>query len=158
MKIQSTSAYTANSTIENSNRQHNSSAATADFAAPTTSVADKITISKSARERASDVLEEGGSYDFSNLSSDNVLDTINTLIKSGRMTLDESSALLAFVPLTELNAALGGPAIANHQVNMFDGLKRMIAYNESIHNDGAVIASKKALVAIERLQGTSKES
>jgi hypothetical protein len=83
-----------------------------------------------------------------------MLSTINSLIKSGKMSLDESSSLL---PLTSLNAAYsvsGEQDTAKQPVNLFSNMEKMIAFNKSIHNDTGAIYAQKALSALERLQGT----
>lgn len=95
----------------------------------------------------------GGSYDFTNIRPSDVLNTINSLVKSGQISLDESSSLLSFVPLTELNAAIGKPGVTNQPIDLFSGLKKSIDFNKITHNDAAVIYDQKALSALERLQG-----
>ncbi|PKO45196.1 MAG: hypothetical protein CVU29_08600 [Betaproteobacteria bacterium HGW-Betaproteobacteria-22] len=87
-----------------------------------------------------------------------MLESINHLIKSGQMSLDESSALIAIMPispLSQVDASAGTPAIPNQPINFFAGLQQMMTFNESLHNDSAVIYAKKAMAALERLQGQS---
>lgn len=97
-----------------------------------------------------------GVLDFSNIAPKQMLNTINSLIKNGQMSLDESSSLIVMLPISPLSKAVSGlddNEIANKPINFFTGLQQMITFNESIHNDNAVIYAKKALAALERLQG-----
>ena len=155
MQIQSASAYTAFSFQNNSPQQRQASvSATANSAASMATVADKATISQAAQDRAAEEIKGSGAFDFTNIRPSDVLNTINSLVKSGQISLDESSSLLSFVPLTELNAAMGKPGITNQPINLFSGLKESIAFSKSIHNDAAAVYEQKALSALERLQGT----
>ncbi len=155
MGIQPTSAYTTLSLLTNSPQlRQTSTSATATSAASAASFTDKATISQAARDRAAEETEGAGAYDFTNVRPSDVLGIVNSLLKSGKIPLDESSSLLSFVPLTELNAAMGKPGIANEPINLFSGLKASIVFNQSIDNDEAVIYDQKALSALERLQGT----
>lgn len=147
MEIQRTST-TALTPISSSPQQRQTSTASA------ASCADKTTISQAAQDLAAEEAKGGDTYDFTNISPNDMLSTINSLIKNGKMSLDESSSLLSFVPLTELNAAMGKSGVTNQPINLFAGLKEMIAFNKSIHNDAGVIYAQKALSALDRLQGT----
>jgi len=121
-------------------------------AASETSLDDKITISQAARDRAAEESKGGTVLDFTHIAPNNVLGTINNLIKSGKMSLDESSALLSLRPL---NIPGNSPSVTDNQpINLFSDLEKMIAYNKSIHNDAAVIYAQKAFAALEHLQGT----
>lgn len=160
MGIPSTSAYTAPSFVSSSSQQrHTSSRAVQTHADSVTRLSDKTTISQAARDRATEETKGNGSYDFANIAPDDLLGTLNSLIKSGQMSLDESTSLLPFVPHPELNAAMsdGGAPDTASPIDLFSGLEKMIAYNESIHNAAAVIYGHKALSALERLQGTAIE-
>jgi hypothetical protein len=127
-------------------------AATASAANP----ADKATISQAARDLAAGESKSGGAYDFTHISPNAMLKTINSLIKSGRMSLDESSSLVALMPISPLTNASGGigvPDAADQPMNFLAALKELMAFNKSIHNDAAVAYDQKALSALERLQG-----
>lgn len=155
MGIQPTNVNTSNSFIIESSRQRQTSAgAMTDFAASATGQADIVTISQAARDRAGEDSKVGSPYDFAKISPNEVLSTINNLVKSGKMSLDESSALLAFRPLTVQGYRT--TASDNQPINLFSGLENMIAYNKSIRNDAAVVYAQKAYAALERLQGTAR--
>lgn len=146
--------YTALTIIPSSPQQRQVSAgATETSAAFTVSLADKATISQAARDRLAEEVKGDRTYDFTNIAPNDMLNTINSLIKNGEMSLDESSSLLAFAPLTELNAAMGKPGSTNQPINLFSGLEKMIAFNKSIHNDAGAIYAQKALSALKRLDG-----
>lgn len=160
MGIPPTSAYTAPSFVSGSSQQRQTaSRAVQTHADGVTSLADTATISQAARDRATEETRGNGAYDFANIAPDDLLGTLNSLIKSGKMSLDESSALLAFVPHPGLNGAMSGSGAPEpaSPVNLFSGLEHMIAYNASIDNDAAVVYGHKALSALERLQGTAIE-
>ena len=156
MGIQPTNAYSAFSFLANSpQRQQTSTSTTATSATSTASLADKTTISQAARDRAAEETKGGSTYDFTNMTPNNMLSTINSLIKSGQMSLDESSSLVAMMPISPLAAANSGsgtPDAANQPMNFFSGLEKMIAFDKSIHNDAGVIYAQKALSALERFQ------
>jgi hypothetical protein len=148
MEIQTNRTYTALTSGSSSPQQRQT------YAAVATSLADKTTISQAARDRLADEPKGDSTYDFTNIAPNDMLNTINSLIKNGKMSLDESSSLLAFVPPTELNAAMGKSGITNQPINLFSSLEKMIAFNKSIHNDAGVTYAQKALSALERLQST----
>jgi hypothetical protein len=143
--------------ISNSPQQRQISAsATATSAAFAANLADKIATSQAASVRTTEETKGGGTYDFTNISPNNMLNTINSLIKSGQMSLDESSSLIAMMPISPLagaNFGSGKSDAANQPMNFFSSLERMIAFNKYIHNDAAVIYDQKALSALERFQG-----
>ncbi len=151
MGIQPTSAYTAPLLIGNPS-QHRKSFAddTVMFAASTTRIADKATISQAARDRAAKEPVGGTPYDFTNMSPNDILPTINSLIKSGQISVDESSHLLLLVPITI--GSHTAPATLNQKVNLFSALEDWMAFHKSIHNDGAVMYAQKAISALKRIQ------
>lgn len=159
MKILPSSVYPTHTNAPNSSEQRKTPVgAVRDYPDSVTSSADMTTnISQAARDR----VRGSESYDFTNIAQNEILETVNGLIKSGQMSLDESSSLLAFVPRVELNAAMfgnGAPGATSQSVNLFTGLEKMIAYNKSIDNEAAVIYGQKALSALVRLQGTNRET
>ena len=152
MGIQPTSAYTAPSSIANLQQQRHASAGTtvmfAESAPPT---ADKTAISQAARARAAEEMV-GGMYDFTNMSPDDILPAINSLLKSGQMSLDESSHLLMLVPIT-----IGGqtaPPTVHQKVNLFSAMENWLAFHKSTHNDSGVLYAQKALTALRRIQAS----
>lgn len=134
-------------------KRQTSSHATANYAA-VASVADKVAISQ-----AKHVAEEskgGGNYDFTNISPSEMLSTINSLIKRGHMTLDESSSLLMLMPIALGGSEIEATAAASQKMNLFTALENMMAYDKSTHNDAAVIYDQKAISALMRYQGSHR--
>lgn len=97
----------------------------------TTDTAEKITFSQAARDLLAKDDEAGSTLDFSNIRPDEILGTVNSLIKSGKMSLDESTSLMGLVPLSIRNLP-NATAGSNEPINMFNRLEAMLAYhNES---------------------------
>lgn len=153
MEIQSYSNYTGLTSISNASRQRQECAGSwAEETVFAASPADNVTISQAAQQRLAAETQDDSGYDFTHIAPNDVLNSINGLIKSGKMSVDESSALMASVPLTELNAAMGKTGAANKPINLYSSLEKLIAFNKSIHNDSGAIYAQKAFSALERLQ------
>lgn len=138
-------------------RRQNLAPLTANSANSTRNTAEKITFSQAARALAAKDGEAGNTLDFSNIRPNDILETVNDLIKSGQMSLDESSALLELVP-PRIRALPNATAGSNEPINMFTRLEAMLAYNKSEHNDAAAIYDQKAIDALRHLQGTVIET
>lgn len=109
--------------------------------------------SNNAQVSASDGADSGVKrYDFTNISRGELLDTVNNLIKSGQMSLDESSPL---VLLMGPKISLDGSNIdaSNEKVDVFSMLKQSIAFNNSIGNTTASAYDTKAMNFLQKLQG-----
>ena len=91
-------------------------------------------------------------YDFANISRGELLDTVNNLIKSGQMSLDESSSL---VLMMGPKIGLDGSNIdaSSEKVDVFSMLNQSIAFNNSIGNTAASAYDTKALNFLQKLQG-----
>lgn len=155
MGILPTSAYTAPSLIGNPSQHRKISAAdTAMFAASATTTADTTTISKAARDRAREETLGGPTYDFSSMSPNDILPTINSLIKSGQMSLDESDSLILLVPIS-----LGSdpvPAVLSQKINLFSALEDWLSFHKYLHNDVAAEADQRAISALRRIQASDR--
>lgn len=152
MGIQPTSAYTAPSLIGNLlQHRHISADNTAMLAASTTNAADMTTISQAARDRAAEETVGSTTYDFTNMSPNDILPTINSLLKSGQMSLDESDSLLLLVPIS-----LGGdpvpPAALSQKINLFSALEGWLSSHRYFHNDVGAEADQRAISALKRIQ------
>ncbi len=90
MEIQSNRSYTALTPISNSPQQRQASAGATETSA---AFADKATISQAARDRLAEETKSGNAYDFTNIAPNDVLSTINSLIKSGKMSLGDCRIL-----------------------------------------------------------------
>lgn len=88
--------------------------------------------------------------DFSHMTPAAMLDTMNSLIKSGQMSLDESSSLIGVLPI-RIDGSDSGEW--NQPMDFFDALKQQKAYNDYSHNDSGSYYSQLALNALTRLQG-----
>jgi hypothetical protein len=91
-------------------------------------------------------------YDFTNISRGELLDTVNNLIKSGQMSLDESSSLVMFMGP---KIGLDGSNIdaSDEKVDVFSMLKQSIAFNNSIGNTTGTAYDTKAMNFLQKLQG-----
>ncbi len=151
MIIQSSSIYALPSRSQASSRQR-PSFPVAEAAASGV----KISISQAARALATESAKSDETYDFSNMSPQHLLQTVNDLIKAGKMTVDESSSLIGLIPIAINNAQNDGQVSAAYYAptNIFEKLQQAMAYDEYSHNEQAVIYDRKALAALERFQGT----
>lgn len=91
-------------------------------------------------------------YDFTNITRGELLNTVNNLIKSGQMSLDESTPLVMFMGP---KIGLDGSNIdaSSEKVDVFSALKQSIAFNNSIGNTTASTYDTKALNFLQKLQG-----
>ena len=122
----------------------------------TANLAERVSISQAARELATESAEGGETYDFSNMSPQQLLQTMNDLIKAGKMTVDETSSLIGMIPTAISKVQYDGevPAAYYEPTNFFAKLQQAMAYDEYSHNEQGVIYDRKALAALERFQGT----
>lgn len=111
------------------------------------------TISQAARDLAAHEARFGDVGDFRDMSPNDMLKTVNRLITSGQMTLDESSALILQIPIS----IKGGDnsSLMNQKIDFISALEQAISYSQFTHNDAAVFYGKKALSALERIQKLS---
>lgn len=153
MIIQSASVYALSSPAQASSRQRPSFPVAE--ATPTAS-GEEVRISQAARALATESAEGGETYDFSNMSPQQLLQTMNELIKSGKMTVDETSSLIGLIPTAISKVQYDGevPAAYYEPTNFFAKLQQAMAYDEYSHNEQGVIYDRKALAALERFQGT----
>lgn len=85
-------------------------------------------------------------YDFSTISPSKMLETVNKLITSGQVSLDETSAL---VPM------MGGMLVAkpDEPMDFFAQVQKSIDYARYSKNEQAELYGNKALALLERFQG-----
>lgn len=152
MDIQPVSAYTTTALFASSLGQRQNLAALAANSVATQPAADRTTISQAARDRIAEEAGATGAQDFRSVSPDDVLGTVNNLIKSGRMSLDESTALMAFVPRDGIGIGKPStPSTVVQSIDVISGLENMVSYNKSIDNSNAVAYAQKAIQAISRI-------
>ena len=120
---------------------------------------DTVTISDTAKTLSStgSATENDGDsylYDFSNMSPQQLLQTMNKLITSGKMSLDESSSLVGLIPTALSKANFDGqpPAEYYKPANIFSKLEEAIAYDKHNHNETGVLYGQKAIAALQRFQ------
>jgi hypothetical protein len=93
------------------------------------------------------------SYDFTSMTSGDLQSTINTLVKSGKLSLKDSSPLV-----TIAGFAGGGSAAADRPINVFSALQAGIGYKQTIQADdpnSGIQNWKNALATLQGLQGTA---
>ena len=101
-------------------------------------------------------------YDFSSMSPAQMRSTVNDLIRSGKMTLDESGPLLGMMSPPALRWAGSGSASAdednrmdNQPIDAFATLRAGITGAQSRGDRRNVEALGQTLDALLRLQGTT---
>ncbi len=101
-------------------------------------------------------------YDFSSMSPAQMRSTVNDLIRSGKMTLDESGPLLGMMsPPASRWAGSGSPSAGeadrmdNRPIDAFATLRAGITGAQSRGDRGNVEALGQTLDALLRLQGTT---
>lgn len=95
-------------------------------------------------------------YDFTHMTRGKMLETVNQLIKSGQMSLDETSSLVLLMG-PKMTASGNFVDASNEPVDFIASLKNSLTYNQSIGNNSAIFYDTKALDALERLQGKSSK-
>jgi hypothetical protein len=93
-------------------------------------------------------------YDFTNMTPPQMLQTVNSLIKSGRMSVMEASSLAGMTLLAGASELTQRSAQANQPMDFIAALKRQISYSEQTNNAPAVEYGNMSLHALQRLQGT----
>jgi hypothetical protein len=90
-------------------------------------------------------------YDFTDITRSEFKNIVNDLIKTGQMSLDESSSLLYAMPDQSIinDSDLH---MKNESVDVFSILIQSIAFNQSIGNDSAVLYDTKAFNTLMRFQ------
>ena len=112
----------------------------------------------SSASQASSTSSGSSSYDFTNMTPNQLLSTVNGLIKSGKMSLDESSPLVPMMgssTLIRVPGAVGGPDIpANQPVNFMSILQNGISGALSRGDTANAAFLTTGLNALQKLQGT----
>lgn len=96
-------------------------------------------------------------FDFSNTTPAKLRDTVNSLISSGRMSLDESTGLVGMMGPAVTSWAGAGIAPANSDDRPLDALASLrdgIEGAKSRHDDTNLAVLTRTLAALERLQGS----
>ena len=91
-------------------------------------------------------------YDFTNISRGELLNTVNGLIKSGQMSLDESSSLVLLMG-PKIGTDGSNIDVSDEKVDVFSMLQQSLAYNNYTKNTAGSIYDTKALDALTKLQG-----
>jgi len=97
-----------------------------------------------------------GSLDFTNMTPRQLQGTMNDLIKSGKMSLDDSSALVGMVPtaLSKVNYDGQAPAAYEQPSNIIARIQDGIEGAKSRGDSANVDSLTKALGALQKLQGS----
>lgn len=99
--------------------------------------------------------KDGSGIDFTNITPERMLQTVNDLIKRGQMSLDESSSLLGFMSPFSLTTSGELKPMEQRPVDVIAGVKKLIEYNQSVDNKPGVYYGTLALNALQRLQGSA---
>jgi hypothetical protein len=99
-----------------------------------------------------------GSLDFTNMSPQQLQSTMNNLIKSGRLSFDDSSAMVGMIPtaLSKVNYDGQPPAAYNQPINVLATLQAGIEGAQSRGDTENEESLTRALNALQALQGTPK--
>lgn len=92
-------------------------------------------------------------FDFTQTTPRKMLEIVNSLIKSGQVTLDETSSLVPFMGDTALVQGQGEAGWADKPVNYFDILAQVAEYSRYSHNQPAGAYAEKAIAMLNRFQG-----
>lgn len=156
MQITSGHAYHAQVFPDRMERgQHLSASTSVNFAHSLAIPTDKVTISQTAHTAAIDDLTKTSMYDFSHMTPQRLLQVMNDEIKKGRLSLDESGSMLLLIPISLTDGS--PPSEYYMPTNLFSRMEQWLKFNQSIHNDTAVVYDQMALSALRRLQGTPSE-
>lgn len=112
-------------------------------------IAESMANGQVGAEQAANDLATVGTVNFRNMSPDELRETVNALIKSGQLTLDETSSL---VPLMAPENAILTFYQPDQKINMIEKLEQSLAFNESIHNYNGMTYDRKAIEALMRFQ------
>lgn len=101
-------------------------------------------------------LTVSGSLDFTYMTPRQLQGTMNDLIKSGKMSLDDSSALVGMVPtaLSKVNYDGQAPAAYEQPSNIIARIQDGIEGAKSRGDSANVDSLTKALGALQKLQGS----
>lgn len=96
--------------------------------------------------------------DFTSMSRSDLRDTVNSLIKSGKLSLDDTTGLVAMMgPAVSSYAGQGGPSAATYDSSPFDALSALRTAIDGAnwrHDDKNAAMFERTLTALQRLQGT----
>jgi len=107
--------------------------------------------------------QAGGSastaLDFTSMSRSDLRGTVNSLIKSGKLSLDDTSSLVGMMgPAATSYAGQGGPSAAAYDSSAFDALSALqtgIDGANARHDEQNAAALSRTLTALQQLQGTA---
>ena len=99
-----------------------------------------------------------GTFDFTSMSRSDLRDTVNSLIKSGKLSLDDTTGLVGMMgPAATTYAGQGGSSAAAYEGSPFDALSALrtaIDGANSRHDDKSAAVFSRTLSALQQLQGT----
>jgi len=96
--------------------------------------------------------------DFTTMSRSDLRDTVNSLIKSGRLSLDDTTGLVGMMgPAVMTYAGSGDPSAAAYDSSPFDALSALRTAIDGAnwrHDDKSAAVFSRTLSALQQLQGT----
>ncbi|MFT4117745.1 hypothetical protein [Bradyrhizobium sp.] len=100
---------------------------------------------------------KSSALDFTSMSRSDLRDTVNSLIKSGKLSLDDTTGLVGMMgPAVSTQSGQSGASTATYESSPFDTLSalRTAVDNSNARNDDASAASfMRSLTALQQLQG-----
>lgn len=122
---------------------------------------DTVTISQAAKNllaatQASSTSADIEAFDFTTMTPQQMQSTINGLIKSGKMSLDESAPLVGMIPtaLSAINYNGQTPEAFRQPMNFIAGLEDSITGALSRNDSATAAFFKTGLTALQRLQNS----
>jgi hypothetical protein len=96
--------------------------------------------------------------DFTNITPEQLQGTVNDLLKSGKMSFDESSPLIGLVPTALAKVDYDGkaPDAYTQPMNVLDRLQDGLAWMQDHQDKKGADAIKKTLAALNRIQRTGE--
>ncbi|KRR16176.1 hypothetical protein CQ14_40530 [Bradyrhizobium lablabi] len=140
--------------------QVNSTAFYSPYVAQRISTAPASSTSNSSAGTADQAAGRVSTYDFANMSPAQMQDTMNGLIRSGRMSFDDSSSLVGMIPTALAWAGGGTPSAAqldsarNTPMDFLATLQAGIAGAQSRGDTHNAETLTRTLELLQRLQGT----
>ena len=113
-----------------------------------------------AASQTNSTSSSGGTYDFTNMTKSQMRSAVNDLIKSGKMSLDESSALVPMMAdstFTTVSGSSSGPQ-ADTPINFVSILQNGIAGAVSRGDSANAAFLTTGLDALQKLQGSQVAS
>ena len=128
---------------------------------PQSSSASSVSISRQAQtalsaSQVNNVSSQNAIYDFTNITPENMASTMNGLIKSGKLSFDDSSALVTMIPtaLSKVNYDGQAPQATTQPTNFIALLQEGVNAANARGDASNAKFFTNALDALQKLQAT----